>query len=238
MASALPAGLRVHQDGAVGWLEFDRPDAGNAFDGAILDALPGVWHSLDADPSIRAVVVIGSGRAFQTGLDVRQLAKDPQALKAASRRTRNGNPGLTGWHLKLGVPVVAAINGICAGGGLHYVVDADIVIASTAASFLDPHVSVGQVSAYESIGLARRGAFGEAARLALLGAHGKVDAERARQVGWVSEVVPPERLRARASELAHQIAAQARERTREVRAALWCAQEVGRSEAIGRRSPE
>ena len=44
-------------------------------------------------------------------------------------------------------PVIAAVNGICAGGGLHFVADADIVIASTNAEFLDPHVSVGQVTA-------------------------------------------------------------------------------------------
>ena len=52
--------------------------------------------------------------------------------------------------------MIAAVNGVCAGGGLHFVADADIVIAASDATFLDPHVSVGQVSAYETIALARK----------------------------------------------------------------------------------
>ena len=50
--------------------------------------------------------------------------------------------------------MIAAVNGVCAGGGLHFVADADIVIAASSATFLDPHVSIGQVSAYEAIALA------------------------------------------------------------------------------------
>src|SRR6185312_6175033 len=101
----------------------------------------------------------GEGRAFQTGLDVVQLARDPAALREQSRRTKRAELRLTAWHNGVGKPVIAAVNGTCAGGGLHFVADADIVIAASDASFLDPHVSVGQVSAYESIGLARKAAF-------------------------------------------------------------------------------
>ena len=51
-------------------------------------------------------------------------------------------------------PVVAAVNGVCAGGGLHFVADADVVLAASDATFVDPHVSVGQVVAYEGIAMA------------------------------------------------------------------------------------
>jgi enoyl-CoA hydratase len=199
--------LLIQRDGMLGWLIFNRPQAGNAMDAAMMAALPEAWRELNADNSIRVIVVTGAGRAFQTGLDMVQLARDPVALREMSRRTKRADLQLTGWHCGVSKPIVTAVNGVCAGGGLHFVVDSDIVIASSNATFLDPHVSVGQVSAFETIGLARRAAFGPVARMALIGAHERVDARRAHQLGWVSEVVdPPERLTEVAADIARRIA--------------------------------
>ena len=199
--------LLIRRDGMLGWLIFNRPQAGNAMDAAMMTALPEAWRELNADNSIRVIVVTGSGRAFQTGLDMVQLARDPAALREMSRRTKRADLQLTGWHCGVTKPVVTAVNGVCAGGGLHFVVDSDVVIASSDAAFLDPHVSVGQASAFETIGLARRAAFGPVARMALIGAHERVDARRAYQLGWVSEVVdPPERLTEVAADIARRIA--------------------------------
>jgi enoyl-CoA hydratase/carnithine racemase len=199
--------LLIQRDGMLGWLVFNRPQAGNAMDAAMMAALPEAWRELNADNSIRVIVVTGAGRAFQTGLDMVQLARDPVALREMSRRTKRADLQLTGWHCGVSKPIVTAVNGVCAGGGLHFVVDSDIVIASSNATFLDPHVSVGQVSAFETIGLARRAAFGPVARMALIGAHERVDARRAHQLGWVSEVVdPPERLTEVAADIARRIA--------------------------------
>jgi enoyl-CoA hydratase len=199
--------LLVRRDGALGWLIFNRPDAGNAMDAAMMEALPQAWRELDADSAIRVIVVTGTGRSFQTGLDMVQLARDPAALRDMSRRTKRADLALTGWHCGVSKPIVTAVNGVCAGGGLHFVTDSDVVIASSDATFLDPHVSVGQVSAFETIGLARRSAFGPVARMALTGAHERVDARRAYQLGWISEVVdPPERLSEVAADLARNIA--------------------------------
>ncbi|HEY2085252.1 MAG TPA: enoyl-CoA hydratase/isomerase family protein [Mycobacterium sp.] len=199
--------LLIRRDGMLGWLIFNRPQAGNAMDAAMMTALPEAWRELNADNSIRVIVVTGVGRAFQTGLDMVQLARDPAALREMSRRTKRADLQLTGWHCGVTKPVVTAINGVCAGGGLHFVVDSDVVIASSDATFLDPHVSVGQASAFETIGLARRAAFGPVARMALIGAHERVDARRAYQLGWVSEVVdPPERLTEVAADIAQRIA--------------------------------
>jgi enoyl-CoA hydratase/carnithine racemase len=199
--------LLIRRDGMLGWLIFNRPQAGNAMDAAMMTALPEAWRELNADNSIRVIVVTGAGRAFQTGLDMVQLARDPAALREMSRRTKRADLQLTGWHCGVTKPVVTAVNGVCAGGGLHFVVDSDVVIASSDATFLDPHVSVGQASAFETIGLARRAAFGPVARMALIGAHERVDARRAYQLGWVSEVVdPPERLTEVAADIAQRIA--------------------------------
>ncbi|RAY16280.1 enoyl-CoA hydratase/isomerase family protein [Actinomadura craniellae] len=198
--------LLVERRGPAGWLIFNRPDRGNAMNAEMMAALPAAWAELDADPQVRAIVVTGAGRAFQTGLDMTQLSRDPVALKEMSRRTRRADLRLTGWHLGVTTPVVTAVNGVCAGGGLHFLVDSDIAIASTAASFTDPHVSVGQVSAFETIALARRAAFAPVARLALTGAHERVSAADAHRLGWVGEVTAPDELHGRAQELAERIA--------------------------------
>jgi enoyl-CoA hydratase len=224
--------LLVERHGPAGWLVFNRPGAGNAMNAAMMEALPAAWTRLDADPDVRVIVVTGAGKAFQTGLDVVQLSREPAALKEMSRRTRRAEPGLTAWHNGVRKPVVTAVNGVCAGGGLHFVADSDIVVASTRASFLDPHVSVGQVSAFETIGLARRAAFGTVARMALTGAHERVGAEDARRLGWVSEVVEPGRLRDTAQRLAERIAEHDPDQLAARKRALWRALEVGFTEAM------
>ena len=153
------------------------------------------------------IVNAGNGANFQTGLDVVQLSRDPEALREQSRRTKRAELRISAWHNDVATPVIAAVNGACAGGGLHFVADADIVIAAADATFLDPHVSVGQVTAYEAIALARKAPFEAIMRMALVGRHERVSAERAYQLGVVSEVVdPPERLHDRAQELAETIA--------------------------------
>jgi len=129
-------------------------------------------------------------------------------------------------------PVIAAVNGTCAGGGLHFVADADIVIAAADATFLDPHVSVGQVSAYETIGLARKSPMEAIVRMALVGRHERIDAARARQLGILSEVVdPPDQLRARAQQLAETIARNSPAAMAATKRALWGALEAGLTDA-------
>jgi enoyl-CoA hydratase len=222
-------GLKVEREGPVGWLIFDRPEVGNAMDAAMLADLPGAWHDLDADPDVRVIVNTGSGSAFQTGLDVRQLAGDRDALREQSRRTKNADLRISAWHNQVGKPVIAAVNGVCAGGGLHFVADADIVIAAERATFLDPHVSLGQASAFELIGLVRRGAVEPVMRMALSGRHERLDAARAYQLGIVSEVVPDVVAAARA--LAERIARNPPEVLHLVKRQLWRALEVGLSAA-------
>src|SRR5262249_3926556 len=99
-----------------------------------------------------------------------------------------------------------AVNGVCTGAGLHFVADADVVIASSSASFLDTHVSVGQVTAIEPITLLPRIGLGNALRMTVLGRHGRMGADEALRISLVDEVVEPERLLDRAVEVAEQAA--------------------------------
>ncbi len=217
--------LVVERRGPVGWLVFDRPDRANAMDATMLAELEHAWRELDADDDVRVIVNTGNGSAFQTGLDVVQLARDPAALREQSRRTKRAELKLTAWHNEVWKPVIAAVNGTCAGGGLHFVADADVVIASETATFLDPHVSIGQVSAYEVVALVRKSPMEAITRMALVGRHERVTAQRAHALGVCSEVVAPERLRDAAQDLAEKIAANPPWLLAATKRALWGALE-------------
>jgi len=222
----------VERDGPVGWLVFDRPERANAIDAAMFRDLEAAWAALDRDPAVRVIVNTGNGSSFQTGLDVAQLASDRDALRDASRRTRDFELRMTAWHCGVWKPVVAAVNGACAGGGLHFVADADIVVASSDATFLDPHVSVGQASAIETIGLIRRSPMEPIMRMALAGRHERMSARRAYELGIVGEVVdPPQRLRERAQEIGETIAKNSPAAMAATKRALWGALEGGLTDA-------
>src|SRR3954465_2071543 len=191
--------LVVERRGPVGWLEFDRPDRGNAMNAVMFRELERAWVELDADPDVRVIVNTGRGPSFQTGLDVVELSRDPDALREQSRRTKRAARPVTAWHNQVWKPVIAAVNGVCAGGGLHFVADADIVMCSSDATFLDPHVSIGQVTAYEAIALVRKSPMEAICRMAFTGRHERMTAARAGQLGVLSEVVEPAQLRDRAA---------------------------------------
>ncbi|MDA8045560.1 MAG: enoyl-CoA hydratase/isomerase family protein [Actinomycetota bacterium] len=231
--------LQVERRDRVGWLIFDRPDVGNAMDARMIEELEAAWLELDGDPEVRVIVNTGNGPAFQTGLDMKQLSRDPAALREQSRRTKRAELRLTAWHNQVWKPVIAAVNGTCAGGGLHFVADADIVIASSDAVFLDPHVSVGQVTAYEAIGLTRKMPVEAVMRMAFTGRHERIGAEQARRVGMVSQVVdPPERLRDEAQALAEKIARNSPAAMAATKKALWGALETGLTDACRRGAKE
>ena len=96
----------------------------------MLDELEAAWAELDADPDVRVIVNTANGKSFCTGMDVVQVARDKEAMRRHSRRTRDAELKISSWHCGVWKPVIAAVNGVCAGGGLHLVADADIVIAA------------------------------------------------------------------------------------------------------------
>ncbi|HEY1988768.1 MAG TPA: enoyl-CoA hydratase/isomerase family protein, partial [Acidimicrobiales bacterium] len=224
--------ILIERNGPVGWLIFNRPGSGNAMNAAMIDGLEAAWRELDADPAVRVIVNTGEGRAFQTGLDVVELAQDPEALREQSRRTKRAELRLTAWHNRVWKPVIAAVNGVCAGGGLHFVADADIVMAASDATFLDPHVSIGQVTAYEAVGLLRKMPVEAVMRMALVGRYERIDAQRAYELGMISQIVdPPEQLREAAQELAEKIAKNSPAAMAATKRALWGALELGLTDA-------
>lgn len=198
-------GLTVERRGRVLVVTIDRPERMNAFSQEVFDGLLETWTSLIDDREIRAIVVTGAGdRAFCTGMDLRAFAErgGPRPIDPDVHVEMRVTP----LHCDVWLPTIVAVNGVCTGAGLHFIADADVVIASASASFLDTHVSVGQVAAIEPITLLPRIGLGNALRFTVLGRHGRIGADEALRIGLVDEVVEPAGLQARALELAEQAA--------------------------------
>ncbi|GGV35906.1 crotonase [Actinomadura cremea] len=224
--------LVVERRGHVGWLVFDRPEQRNAMNNRMRDELRAAWTELAEDPRVRVIVNTGNGRSFQTGADVLELATDGIGMERYRESVERWDLGFTAWFLGIDKPVIAAVNGACAGGGLHFVADADIVLAASDATFSDPHVSVGQASTIEMIGLMRKMPAEAVLRMALVGRYERMSAARACELGLVGEVVdPPERLRDAAQELAEKIARNSPAALRATKRAMWGALEQGLTDA-------
>jgi enoyl-CoA hydratase len=224
--------IKVERQGHVGWLINNRPDALNAMNNAMRDELAAAWLELDNDPAVRVIVHTGEGRAFQTGADLKEIATDGVGMQRYADDMLSLDLHFTSWHQNVAKPVITAVNGLCAGGGLHFVADADIVIAASDATFFDPHVSVGQVTAIEAIGLAKKLPFEAVMRMALVGAHERMSAQRAYELGMVSQIVdPPQNLREAAQELAEKVARNSPAAMAATKKALWAALELGLTDA-------
>ncbi len=224
--------LIIEKHGSVGWLINDRPEQLNAMNSAMRDEFADAWLELDRDPAVRVIVHTGNGRAFQTGVDVSEIAGDGVGFERYRESVENWDLHFTAWQQGVRKPVITAVNGICAGGGFHWVAEADIVIAASDAQFFDPHVSIGQVVAIEAIGLMRKMPAEAVMRMALVGRHERMSAQRAYELGMISEVVdPPERLREAAQELAEKIAHNSPAAMAATKRALWGSLELGLTEA-------
>jgi len=224
--------LIVERQGHVGWLIFNRPDQLNAMTSHMRDELADAWLELDHDPEVRVIVHTGNGRAFQTGVDVTEIATDGQGFQRYRDSMENFDVHFTAWHQGVWKPVICAVNGICAGGGFHWVADSDIVIAASDAQFFDPHVSIGQVVAIEAIGLIRRIPAEAVMRMAFVGKYERMTAQRAYELGMISQIVdPPEMLREEAQKLAEVVAQNSPTAMRYTKKALWGALEAGLTEA-------
>ncbi len=227
-------GLRYERrDDGIAVLTLDRPDRGNALAPAMQAVVRAVWEEVRDDPDIRAAVVTAAGeRHFCTGFDVAEAEGDD------AEAVFNNRPLAEAVHWsphqnRVWKPVICAVQGLCVGGGLHFVVDADIVVASRNAKFTDTHVNVGMVGALENVGLAKRLPLGTALRMTLQGRDFRLPAERAWQLGLVDELVetPAEVLPA-ALDIARSILKSSPQAVALSKQAVWGSLEKGYGEAL------
>jgi enoyl-CoA hydratase/carnithine racemase len=192
----------------VATITLNRPERKNAMNQKMKEELRTSWQRVKADPDIWVAIITGAGEAFSSGADVESLA-----TAGFTKRDRWAELAMIDGIRELPTPrrqlvhkpVIAAVNGVVAGFSLDLVTETDIPIASEKAYFVDPHVSIGYVSSHEMVNMARRVPLAVCLRMALLGSRERMSAQRAYEVGLVTEVVPHEKLLGRARELAEML---------------------------------
>src|SRR6476469_3392600 len=187
-------------------ITFDRPDQLNAINPLMAKELRTAYAAAEADDAVWTILVTANGRAFCTGADVTEIPDDGRVVYDEPylstypqwEAPQEGTPPFR----SMTKPILTAVNGLCCGAGLDLVTCGDIAIASDRAEFFDPHVSIGLVSGREMVRLARVLPVNIAMRVALTGRHERLGAQRAYDLGMISEVVPHEQLLERAREVA------------------------------------
>ncbi len=217
----------------VATITLDRPAALNSFDDAMAADMARAWTTVRDDDGIHAVVLQANGdRAFCTGVDI----KGGATWFVRPNVWNTFDPGATlspKFHHKVWKPVVAAVHGMCAGGGQYFINEADIIICSDDAEFFDPHANGGIVSALEPIGMLARGVpVGDVLRWALMGTEERITPTTALRLGLVTEVVPRANLRVRAREIALSIAARNPRAIQGTVRAIWESLDMTRTTAI------
>ncbi|MDZ4375868.1 MAG: enoyl-CoA hydratase [Phenylobacterium sp.] len=182
----------------------NRPEAMNALSRALRAALQTAIAELDADDSVRVIVLTGAGeRAFTAGLDLKELSTDPLGMGAANATDPAENPAQA--VLSCSKPIIGAINGVAITGGFELALACDVLLCSTNARFADTHARVGITPGW---GLSQKlsrciGPY-RAKELSLSGNF--LDAAKAYEWGLANRVVAPEALMPAALELARQMA--------------------------------
>jgi enoyl-CoA hydratase len=192
--------------GPVMLVQLNRPGKLNALTREMMDGLVEAFTRAGSEPSVRAVVLTGAGsRAFCAGTDIEELARlDSEDGALAARRGQEVCAAVE----NCGVPVIAALNGLAAGGGCELALACHLRVAAGHVSFSLPEIALGLIPAY---GGTQRGPrlLGRAVALELMLAGSEMSAERALRLGLVNSIVKPEELLKEALALADKISRQA-----------------------------
>jgi crotonobetainyl-CoA hydratase len=202
-AKSMSEGVRVERRGAVMTVTLDRPKA-NAINGATSRALGAAFIQYRDDPELRVAIVTAAGdRFFSAGWDLNSAEEE-------SVEVDNGPGGFAGLTelFDLQKPVIAAVNGMAAGGGFELALSCDLIVAADHAEFFLPEVNIGVApDAGGAIRLPRRIPFHVAIEMMLSGR--RMPASEAHGWGLVNRVVGKKDLIAEANALADQIASKA-----------------------------
>ena len=205
-------------------ITLNRPDQLNAVNSLMSKELPLAWQEFNADDSAIVAILTGSGeKSFCTGADLADL---PDMDGEAGLATINSIKW-TSLQNNIWKPVICAVNGMCCGGGLHFVADSDIVIADEKATFFDTHVKVGLVAGLEPVSLSKKIPLESVLRMSLVGGGERVTSDQALNIGLVSEIVPSENLLKRAIEIANMIKVHSPSALSKTKKAIWNSKEQG-----------
>jgi enoyl-CoA hydratase/carnithine racemase len=202
MTTSDPPLVRLERRGAVAVLTIDHPPV-NVLNAAVLDALVARLAEVDADRSLRAVVLCGAAeKAFAAGADIREMA--PMGPGQARRHGARGQ-GATVAIERISLPVIAAVHGSCLGGGCELALACDFVVASEDARFGQPEVNLGVMPGWGGTQRLPRRIGAAQARYWIYTGRSMTAADAMAQ-GWVLAVVPKARLLEEAIGLAEELA--------------------------------
>ena len=215
----------------------NRPEQRNAIIPKMRQELQRVWLDFKSDDDLYVSVLTGSGDAFCIGGDADVGYHGQVVIDSGTGKTKlqNRDEGFrinTPKHNFCWKPYILAVNGECASGALHFVVDSDICICSDNATFWDTHAGRDSVVVFECIQLARRIPYESALRMMLMDRFERLNAARAYELGLVSEVVPQAQLRDRAIEIAETVAKNDIHSLIGTIEALWKGQDLGMTQAL------
>jgi enoyl-CoA hydratase/carnithine racemase len=233
----------------VATVTLNRPEVLNAFNAKMREELHHVWRFLRGHDDVRAIILTGAGeKAWCTGIDrmesLENYGKDSARADSDTAIGSSGGPYMFNdpgelinpKENDLWKPVIAAVNGMACGGALYMLGEVDIIIAAEHATFFDPHVTYGMVDGFEAMHLLQKLPLGETLRVALLGGLERMSAQRAHQLGLVSEITPKEELLERAMWVAESIASAPPVAIQGTLKAVWTANDIGRRNALAQAS--
>ena len=196
--------IRVENTNGVATITLNRPEVFNSFNREMALRLQNELDKAVNSAEIRAIVLIGEGKAFCAGQDLKEVTSPDLNPGFKKILEEHYNPIITRIRA-IEKPVVAAVNGVAAGAGANIALACDIVVASDRASFIQPFSKIGLVP--DSAGtffLPRLIGFQKASALMMLG--DKVTAEQAEKLGMVYKVIPSDIFNEEVNALAHHIA--------------------------------
>ena len=196
----VPDTVLYDKDGHIVTITYHRPERMNAINGEMRDALNTAWLHFRDDVDAWVAILTGAGRAFCAGADIRE-----GGAAGAFAGTFWEKPTINSFEsgLELFKPTIAAINGPCLGYGVTAVSFCDFVLASERATFGFPEVRLGVPTIVGAIRMPQRLNWADAMELLLIGE--TVNAERAKAMGLVWQVVPHDDLMAEARRLAERL---------------------------------
>ena len=176
--------ILVETKGRVGIIRFNRPQALNALNAALVAELIAALDRLEADPGIGCILITGSDKAFAAGADIKEMAS--KTYHDVNMEDFGGDKDRIARCRK---PVVAAVAGFALGGGCEFAMQADIIIAADNAKFGQPEIKLGVIPGYGGTQRLTH-AVGKAKAMDLILTGRMMDAAEAERAGLVARVVP------------------------------------------------
>lgn len=181
-------------------LNLNRPAQRNALSGELLRQVASTLQAAEIDPAVRCVIVSGDERAFSAGADIKEMQRD--GFEAISNHARQ-----SAWRTieRFPKPMIAAVRGLCLGGGLEFAMLADIIIAAEDAVFGQPEITIGIIPGDGATQRLTR-VIGKSLAMKMVLTGAPVTASELLQRGLIAEMLPAARVSDRAVALAKLIA--------------------------------